>query len=186
MWSEQLVPNPSGTQHECSVDWTGCMSVSTMGNGLVWNGFSGVGLSWFGIIGRHYCQRIKEEDTFCSFSVLFFRSVRPFSYVLAIAVPLRRGWIFYKGLFSCFLIFSSKPRGGSLLGKVAMVTRFPCLQAGHLRCIKGSVSLNSRLPSSSCNSGMLAFWITNRIDNALSRMFFGYPQRVPQICQKKH
>jgi len=67
----------------------------TMGICLVWNGFSGVGLSWFGIIGRHYCQRIKEEDTFCSFSVLFFRSVRPFSYVLAIAVPLRSDLHFF-------------------------------------------------------------------------------------------
>ena len=69
--------------------------------------------------------------------------------------PVTSGSTFlHIGMFKCFLICSCQLCGGPRAVKVAMATRFPFLQAGHLRCIGGAVSGSSGLPSTSCNSGM--------------------------------
>src|SRR5690554_6353249 len=70
--------------------------------------------------------------------------------------PVTSGFtLFYIGLFNSFFICSSQSSGGPRAVKVAMVTRFPFLHTGHLRCNKGVVSGSSGLPSSSCNSGII-------------------------------
>lgn len=69
---------------------------------LVW-GFRYWSFPDLWVVGLCFCQGIKERGTLCSFSPLFFRFIKPFSYVLAIGFPLRWDLRFlYKSVYSFF------------------------------------------------------------------------------------
>src|SRR5690554_5023274 len=128
--------------------------------GLVWFGmdFQESVFPDLGSLTSFFAKELKRTVHFVVFlhcfsgcQAVFF----PRSFGVAIGVPLRRDLRFYIGLFICFLICSRQWYGGPRAGKVAMVTRFPFLQAGHLRCIKGAVAASFGLPRSSCSSRII-------------------------------
>ena len=125
-----------------------------MGIGLIWDGFIGVGFSWYGIVDVFFLLWDQSRSYIFSFFFVF-QVCQPVFLHFGHRDPVTPGFTFFHiGLFNCFLICSCQCCGGPRAVKAAMVTRFPFLQAGHLRCNRGVAFGSHGLPSFSCNPGI--------------------------------